>query len=63
MGKAKSSIKVSDNSPSTEDPDELQMQDEHDSHWVEAWKDALKQLTELPLPVSPLTRKAGAKLP
>jgi hypothetical protein len=32
---------------SAEDPDELQSLDERDSHWVEAWKNAAKESTEL----------------
>jgi hypothetical protein len=29
------------------DCDELQLSDERDSEWVEAWKEAAKQLSEL----------------
>jgi hypothetical protein len=32
---------------SVEDPDELQMLDECDSRWVEAWKAAARQLNKL----------------
>jgi len=32
---------------STGDPDEMQLLDECDSEWVEAWKNAVKESTEL----------------
>ena len=59
MRNVKSLIHLTANHRSNEDPDELQSLDESDSRWVEAWKNAVKQLTELPVPVIHQLKRAG----
>ncbi len=63
MRKVKSLIRAANRYQLDEDPDELQSLDEHDSRWVEAWKDAVKQITDLSMPVVRPLKLLGSTLP